>query len=116
MPQGKSLYEKGKRKMAKIESFDIVEVMRKFDRLNAIRKVVAELLKAEVEIKVKTISKDCFHDDDCGKYCYILTIFYPLKEEDSSSWFEKYFDTADELYSYLDAMEDALRISHGEEV
>ena len=99
-----------------ILTYDLNQVAKKMRELESKRKVIDRLVGGVVEIKLKTLSADCFRDNSCSRYCYILTIFYPTKEDGGYTNFEKDFDTADELSKYLDAMEDALRISHGEEL
>ena len=96
------------------KSIDLGDLIRKFDRLSAQKKRVASLLKAEVNIDIKTMS-----GEKCGLNCdlfyFNLTVFYPLKEDGSNSYYEREFNSSDELSAYLDAMENALMIANGEE-
>lgn len=96
------------------KSIDLGDLIRKFDRLSTQKKRVASLLKAEVNIDIKTMS-----GEKCGLNCDLfflcLTISYPLKEDGGNTEFEREFRSTDELSAYLDAMENALLVSKGEE-
>lgn len=92
------------------KSYSVDDLMNMTIRLGEAQKRLAELLNADgVEINLKTIA-----GEPCRKYYFNLYIYFGNVE--NPTFYEKDFDTAYDLLTYLEAMEVGIRLSKGEEV
>ena len=99
-----------------INYYGLTEMAATLNLIEAKRKAFVEAKYIPyMEIRLKTLEE--FHNevDDCNSYCFLVTIGYSTKTKKNPIIHEKYFRSADELLHYLNAMEDAFRISHREE-
>lgn len=92
------------------KTYEIDELMNITIRLGEAQNRLSKLLNANgVEISMKTLA-----GDPCRKYFFNLYIHFDNVE--NPTFYEKDFDTAYDLLTYLEAMEVGIRLSKGEEV